>query len=184
MNGRLITIMGEEDTLVSQLSNAPYVEADSEALENSFRALEIANERIPNANPMPSNTSIMMAKLMIPAWQRTGEIRQGMENSLVLPTNRGRAGLGYKPNTGKEDGIEEKKKRMTQLGTSRYKGRRTLIPHISEALLEQASSIQIWLPWWRNTSQGRYKTCIPVHPRHKIKQLDRGDVASSVYFTM
>ncbi|KAF1898641.1 hypothetical protein Lal_00023648 [Lupinus albus] len=28
--GRLITVMGEEDTLVSQLSDAPYVEADSE----------------------------------------------------------------------------------------------------------------------------------------------------------
>ncbi|KAF1855168.1 hypothetical protein Lal_00035544 [Lupinus albus] len=41
--GRLITVMGEEDTLVSQLSDAPYVEADSEALEASFRALEIAN---------------------------------------------------------------------------------------------------------------------------------------------
>ncbi|KAF1863202.1 hypothetical protein Lal_00042506 [Lupinus albus] len=42
-SGRLITVMGEEDTLVSQLSDAPYVEADSEALEASFRALEIAN---------------------------------------------------------------------------------------------------------------------------------------------
>ncbi|KAF1894503.1 hypothetical protein Lal_00035326 [Lupinus albus] len=59
-----------KDTLVSQLSDAPYVEADSEALEASFRALEIANASSIEKghsmlNPLPSNASIMMAKFML-----------------------------------------------------------------------------------------------------------------------
>ncbi|KAF1866016.1 hypothetical protein Lal_00013696, partial [Lupinus albus] len=96
--GRLIRVMGEEDTLVSQLSDAPYVEADSEALEASFRALEIENASSiekghPMLNPLPSNASIMMAKFI------------------------GRAGLGYSPSNYREGASEDKKGGVAQLDT-------------------------------------------------------------------
>ncbi|KAF1869284.1 hypothetical protein Lal_00020961 [Lupinus albus] len=59
-----------EDALVSQLSDAPYVEADSEALEASSESTGdckcfLYRERTPMLNPLPSNASIMMAKFML-----------------------------------------------------------------------------------------------------------------------
>ncbi|KAF1874354.1 hypothetical protein Lal_00008559 [Lupinus albus] len=114
-----------------------------------------------------------------------GKYGQGMENSLVLPTNRGRAGLGYKPNTGKEDGIEEKKKRMTQLGTSRYKGRRTLIPHISGSFVrtgfvhpDMVAMVEEYHP------KDGTKHVYQCTPGTKLSNWTEEDVASSVYFTM
>ncbi|KAF1892278.1 hypothetical protein Lal_00010742 [Lupinus albus] len=80
---------------VSQLSDAPYVEADSEALEASFRALEIANASSiekghPMLNPLPFNASIMMAKFMLrkgfQPGKGLGKYGQGVKNTLVLPS--------------------------------------------------------------------------------------------------
>ncbi|KAF1879695.1 hypothetical protein Lal_00044314 [Lupinus albus] len=138
--GRLITVMGEEDTLVSQLSDAPYVEVDSEALEASFRALEIANASSiekghPMLNPRPSNASIMMAKFMLRKGFQPGKGLGRMENTLVLPSNSGRVGLGYNPSNCREGASEDKKGGMAQLGTFMYKGRKVPIPHISQSFI-------------------------------------------------
>ncbi|KAI4318299.1 hypothetical protein L6164_026086 [Bauhinia variegata] len=40
-NGKVITVKGEEDLLVSKSNNLPYVEAADKALETSFQALEL-----------------------------------------------------------------------------------------------------------------------------------------------
>lgn len=43
VDNQLIIIYGEEDFVVSHLSSFRYIEADEDALETSFQALEIAN---------------------------------------------------------------------------------------------------------------------------------------------
>ncbi|XP_050896863.1 uncharacterized protein LOC127103660 [Lathyrus oleraceus] len=43
INNKLVIIYGEEDLMVSHLSSFRYIEADEDALETSFQALEIAN---------------------------------------------------------------------------------------------------------------------------------------------
>ena len=40
---KLVTVSGGEDLMVSHLSYFRYIEADEDALETSFQALEIAN---------------------------------------------------------------------------------------------------------------------------------------------
>ncbi|XP_019465413.1 PREDICTED: uncharacterized protein LOC109363617 [Lupinus angustifolius] len=43
VDGKIPTVLGEEDMLVSRSLNTPYIEAAEEAIGTSFRALEIAN---------------------------------------------------------------------------------------------------------------------------------------------
>ncbi|KAF1854774.1 hypothetical protein Lal_00044323, partial [Lupinus albus] len=64
-----------------------------------------------------------------------GKYGQGMENTLVLPSNSGRVGLGYNPSNCREGASEDKKGGMAQLGTFMYKGRKVPIPHISQSFI-------------------------------------------------
>ncbi|KAF1895766.1 hypothetical protein Lal_00037882 [Lupinus albus] len=84
-----------------------------------------------------------------------------------------------------EDGIEEKKRRMTHLGTSRYKGRRTLIPHISESFVrtgfvhpDMVAMVEEYQP------EDGTKHVYQCTPGTKLSNWTEEDVASSVYFTM
>ncbi|KAF1855177.1 hypothetical protein Lal_00032280 [Lupinus albus] len=64
-----------------------------------------------------------------------GKYGQGMKNTLVLPSNSGRAGLGYSPSNYREGASEDKEGGVAQLGTFMYKGRKVLIPHISQSFI-------------------------------------------------
>ncbi|KAF1864558.1 hypothetical protein Lal_00043199 [Lupinus albus] len=187
--GRLITVMGEEDTLVSQLSDAPYVEADSEALEASFRALEIANASSiekghPMLNPLPSNASIMMAKFMLRKGFQPGKGLGRMENTLVLPSNSGRAGLGYSPSNYRE-GASEDKKGGGQLGTFMYKGRKVPIPHISQSFIStcfiKPDTIAMVEDGQLESDLGPVYQCIPGTG---LSNWTEEDVASDVYYAI
>ncbi|CAL0318658.1 unnamed protein product [Lupinus luteus] len=103
VDGRLITVSGEEDVLVSQPFDARYIEATEEALETSFQGLEIANttvvrEGIPLTKPYPSDASLMMAKVRIRGGYQPrkglGKYGQGRKNIIIPKADKGRYGLG------------------------------------------------------------------------------------------
>ncbi|KAF1888385.1 hypothetical protein Lal_00039307 [Lupinus albus] len=162
--GRLITVMGEEDTLVSQLSDAPYVEADSEALEASFRALEIANASSiekghPVLNPLPSNASIMTAKFMLRKGFQPGKVWTRDEEHISPPVQCGRAGLGYSPSNYREGASEDKE-------GGGGSTRKVLIPHISQSFIStcfiKPDTIAMVEVWSARKQFGPVYQCIPA----------------------
>ncbi|XP_019433888.1 PREDICTED: uncharacterized protein LOC109340621 [Lupinus angustifolius] len=69
-DGKLLTILGEEDMLVSRSLDTPYIEAAEEAIGTSFQALQIANSSFvgggtPTLHPQPLKASLMMARVML-----------------------------------------------------------------------------------------------------------------------
>jgi len=65
---QLVIVSGEEDILVSCSSSTSYVEAVEESLETSFQAFEIVNSAYvesPPIQPRLSDTSLMVAQVML-----------------------------------------------------------------------------------------------------------------------
>lgn len=70
VDNQLIIIYGEEDFMVTHLSSFKYIEADEDALETSFQALEIANVTFvemkdPVGKASSSSVSLKIAKFSI-----------------------------------------------------------------------------------------------------------------------
>ncbi|KAI4313130.1 hypothetical protein L6164_026137 [Bauhinia variegata] len=88
-NGRVITMKGEEDLLMSKPNNLPYVEAADKALENSFQTLELEHDTI--------NRKVvhMMRKNGFQQGKGLGTHLQGINALVSLPENVGRQELGY-----------------------------------------------------------------------------------------
>ncbi|KAA3480404.1 hypothetical protein EPI10_020835 [Gossypium australe] len=118
-------VMGK-DTIASVTSDAPYIGADDEAIECSFRSLEFVNatfiiER--NKIPMPkiSKTTRMGLQLMVRKGalpgRGLGRYLQGRVNPPMLKDKRDCFGLGYKPDARQKRRELEKKqeKRRAQL---------------------------------------------------------------------
>ncbi|XP_019416491.1 PREDICTED: uncharacterized protein LOC109327789 [Lupinus angustifolius] len=108
VDGRMITVSGEEDVMVSQPFDTRYIEVTEEALETSFQGLEIANtivmiEGAPLIKPYPSDVSLRMAKVMIRGGYQPrsglGKYGQGSKEIIIPKANKGRYGLGYTPTT-------------------------------------------------------------------------------------
>ncbi|KAF1869496.1 hypothetical protein Lal_00012355 [Lupinus albus] len=87
-----------------------------------------------------------------------GKYGQGMENTLVLPSNSGRAGLGYSPSNCREGASEDKKGGVTQLDT---------IAMVEDGQLE--------------SDLGPVYQCIPGTG---LSNWTEEDVASDVYYAM
>ncbi|KAF1855351.1 hypothetical protein Lal_00023639 [Lupinus albus] len=157
-------------------------------------ALEIANASSiekghPMLNPLPSNASIMMAKFMLrkgfQPGKGLGKYGQGMENTLVLPSNSGRAGLGYSPSNCREGASEDKKGGVAQLGTFMYKGRKVPIPHISQSFIStcfiKPDTIAMVEDGQLESDFGPVYQCIPGTG---LSNWTEEDVASDVYYAM
>ncbi|KAF1858821.1 hypothetical protein Lal_00027072 [Lupinus albus] len=162
--------------------------------ETTELALEIANASSiekghPMLNPLPSNASIMMAKFMLrkgfQPGKGLGKYGQGMKNTLVLPSNSGRAGLGYSPSNYREGASEDKKGGVAQLGTFMYKGRKVPIPHISQSFIStcfiKPDTIAMVEDGQLESDLGPVYQCIPGTG---LSNWTEEDVASDVYYAM
>lgn len=98
INDKLVTIDGEEDILVSQISSFWYVEVDGEIHETPFQAFEIANMLM---NPLNGRTSkkfeLPMSSLKDAQTIIKAGHPKGWGRILELPVNKNRSGLGYHP---------------------------------------------------------------------------------------
>ncbi|KAF1866007.1 hypothetical protein Lal_00041705 [Lupinus albus] len=113
------------------------------------------------------------------------EYGQGMNNTLVLPSNSGRAGLGYSPSNYREGASEDKKGGVAQLGTFMYKGRKVLIPHISQSFIStcfiKPDTIAMVEDGQLESDLGPVYQCIPGTG---LSNWTEEDVASDVYYAM
>ncbi|KAF1867897.1 hypothetical protein Lal_00012793 [Lupinus albus] len=113
------------------------------------------------------------------------EYGQGMKNTLVLPSNSGRAGLGYSPSNYREGASEDKKGGVAQLGTFMYKGRKVLIPHISQSFIStcfiKPDTIAMVEDGQLESDLGLVYQCISGTG---LSNWTEEDVASDVYYTM
>jgi hypothetical protein len=96
VDDKLVTVSGEEDTLVSQLSSFRYVEADEGALETQFQALEIATATL--ASPVLTGYG---PKASVTSWKSLrkamegGGVPEGWGQLLFFLEKKNRFGLGY-----------------------------------------------------------------------------------------
>jgi hypothetical protein len=103
VDGKLITVVGEEDIFVSHLSSFQYVEAGEESLETAFQALEVAN-----VVAVYEKTCAKKPKVPATFWGNDkmlarGGGSKGCEQLWDIPMKRDKYGLGYKPSLGKND---------------------------------------------------------------------------------
>ncbi|KAF1883557.1 hypothetical protein Lal_00037318 [Lupinus albus] len=114
-----------------------------------------------------------------------GKYGQGMENTLVLPSNSGRAGLGYSPSNYREGASEDKKGGVAQLGTFMHKGRKVPIPHISQSFIStcfiKPDTITMIEDGQLESDMGLVYQCIPGTG---LSNWTEEDVASDVYYAM
>ncbi|XP_050877333.1 uncharacterized protein LOC127081091 [Lathyrus oleraceus] len=101
VDNQLIIISGEEDFVVSHLSSFRYIEADEDALETSFQALEIANATFvemkgPVGKACSSFASLKSAKSSI-----EGGNPEGWGQLIDMREKHDRFGLGYVPSAAK-----------------------------------------------------------------------------------
>ncbi|XP_050916145.1 uncharacterized protein LOC127131260 [Lathyrus oleraceus] len=101
VDNQLIIISGEEDFVVSHLSSFRYIEADEDALETSFQALEIANATFvemkdPVGKACSSFTSLKSAKSSI-----EGGNPEGCGQLIDIREKHDHFGLGYVPSAAK-----------------------------------------------------------------------------------
>ncbi|XP_012458310.2 uncharacterized protein LOC105779109 [Gossypium raimondii] len=117
--GRLVTIGAEEDIIASVTDDMPYIEADSETIECSFRSLEFVNatfvvegSKIPE--PKISKATLMSLQLTMERGalpgRGLGKYLQGRVEVPILVNEQDRCGLGYKPDARERKKELEKKR--------------------------------------------------------------------------
>ncbi|XP_027343037.1 uncharacterized protein LOC113855605 [Abrus precatorius] len=126
IDDKLVIVSAEEDLLVTKPSSTPYIDVTEEALETSFQALEITNttyvgEGTSVMKPQPSNTAMMIARVMLEEgyWPGCG-LGKNEQGLIELPKpidNKDRFGLGYRPTRADKRRIiaERREKRMAKL---------------------------------------------------------------------
>lgn len=97
VNGKFITIDGEEDILVSQLSSFRYVELGVEIHETLFQAFKIANMLMdPLNNKVYGRSKLSMSSLKDAQMVIEAGHLEGWSRILELLVNKDRSGLGYR----------------------------------------------------------------------------------------
>ncbi|KAA3458801.1 hypothetical protein EPI10_013371 [Gossypium australe] len=144
--GRLVTINTEEDIIVTVTNEAPYLEANEEATECSFRSLEFINATfILEGNEVPvariSRTTrmglqMMMGRGALPG-NGLGRHLQGGIQVLVLKEKRDHFGLGFRPDARqRRKKIENKQeRRRARLNREEVKWESMTFPHISQTFV-------------------------------------------------
>lgn len=97
IDDKLVIVSGEENLIVIHLSLFSYIEADEDALETSFQALEIANVVLMEVEELkskdiPSFSSWKKARSTIEEGSP-----EGWEDVIDVKIKLDRYGLGYKP---------------------------------------------------------------------------------------
>ena len=148
IEGRLVTIGAEEDIIASVTDDMPYIEADSEAIECSFRSLEFVNatfviemSKIPEpkiSKATSMSLQLTMGKGALPG-RGLGKYLQGRVGVPILVNKQDRYGLGYKPNARERRKEMEKKqeKRRAHLGGIEVKWGPITFPHISKTFVSR-----------------------------------------------
>ncbi|KAF1872311.1 hypothetical protein Lal_00023687 [Lupinus albus] len=100
-------------------------------------------------------------------------------------TELGRAGLGYSPSNYREGASEDKEGGVAQLGTFMYKGRKVLIPHISQSFIStcfiKPDTIAMVEDGQLESDLGPVYQCIPGTG---LSNWTEEDVASDVYYAI
>ncbi|XP_012453460.2 uncharacterized protein LOC105775497 [Gossypium raimondii] len=144
--GRLVTIGAEEDIITSVTNDAPYIEANSEMIECSFRSLEFVNAtfviegskilapKISKATTM--GLQLTMGKRTLPG-RGLGKYLQGWVEVPILVNKQDRCGLGYKPDARERKKELEKKreKRRARLSGMETKWEPMTFTHISRTFV-------------------------------------------------
>ncbi|XP_052875470.1 uncharacterized protein LOC128280883 [Gossypium arboreum] len=130
--GRLVTINAEEDIIASVTSNAPYVGTDDEAIECSFRSLElnkstfvVEGNKVPTPDfPKPQEWDYNRWLGRSLAVERTWKKPTRKGQSTYAHGQRDRFGLGFKPDARQKKEEQEKKRerRRARLSGKRLNG--------------------------------------------------------------
>ncbi|KAA3480072.1 Transposon Ty3-I Gag-Pol polyprotein [Gossypium australe] len=141
--GRLIILNAEEDIIVSITSDAPYIEADGEAIECSFRLLEFVNATFiveGSKIPMPKiskatrmGLQLIVEKGALPG-KRLGKYLHGRVEVPILTDKRDSFSLGYKPDAKqrKKELEKKQKRRRARLSEAEVNWEPITFPHISK----------------------------------------------------
>ncbi|XP_022751308.1 uncharacterized protein LOC111300005, partial [Durio zibethinus] len=144
VEGKLTCVAGEEDLLVTQPINTPYVESADEALECSYRSFEIANatyiaEGSKLYSPHLSATTKMVVKQLTKMGWRPevglGKNLQGITKPSAIYEKRDRFGLGYKPTRGDRVRMmnEKRDKRIANLKGYELESEPIVIPYLYDS---------------------------------------------------
>lgn len=99
INNKLIIISGEEDLIVSHISSFRYIEADEDALETSFQALDIANATFVEVKESGEKVIPLFASVKSTKTTIENGSPEGWGQVIDINMKRDRFGFGYKPST-------------------------------------------------------------------------------------
>ncbi|XP_052876272.1 uncharacterized protein LOC128282138 [Gossypium arboreum] len=145
-DGRLVTINVEEDIIATVTNDAPYVEANEEAIECSFHSLEFVNATfISEGNEVPvpriSRTTRMglqmtVGKGALPG-KGLGRYIQGGIQGPELKEKRDLFGLGFRPDykQGRKEIEKHQEKRRARLDGKEVEWELMTFPHISQTFI-------------------------------------------------
>ena len=97
VDDKLVIVSGEEDFIISQLSSFRYIEADEDALETSFQALEISNATLEEVKDPVEKASLSFASLKSAKSAVESGGPAGWGQVINVNEKNDRFGLGYKP---------------------------------------------------------------------------------------
>ena len=153
--GKLITIKGEEELLMSKTVTVPYIDCAEGSLEVSFQNLDVAEpkEQTSNVNQVVAQ---MMLKSGFQQGKGLGSQLQGIKHPISLPDNPGKLGLGYEV---------EKKEQPSRLDTKK-------IPHIKETFPVAAEVVALEPVETVNALRNAMEASLFIRPSYKAEELD------------
>jgi len=138
----IVTVRGEEDIMVTQSSDSPYIEAAEEVLDCSFRSFEIA-EVMSEKGASQSSEGLTSQKRQMRelGWsdgKGLGKNLQGNPKLIDWPHQDNTFGLGFKPSWKDKQQMKEKKKarRLAKMdGVCMEEEKRLKFPPISQTFV-------------------------------------------------
>ncbi|XP_040931851.1 uncharacterized protein [Gossypium hirsutum] len=145
-NGWLVTINAEEDIIAAVTSDAPYVEANEEAIECSFRSLEFVNVTfISEGNEVPvpriSRTTRMGLQMTMGKRALPGKgLRRYLQGRIQVPKlkeKRDRFGLGFRLDhkQWRKEIEKRQERRRARLSGREVEWELMTFPHISQTFI-------------------------------------------------
>ncbi|XP_058009454.1 uncharacterized protein LOC131183202 [Hevea brasiliensis] len=94
MDGKIITVRGEEAMLVTKPQSVPYVEAAERSLESSFKALELQGTTLNDGGAAAMVTKVMLRN-GYKEGKGLGATLRGIIDPILATQRNGHSGLGY-----------------------------------------------------------------------------------------